>query len=210
MKQTKPNILKAALKLFNEQGFLNVRLQHIADEALVSVGNLAYHFEGKQQILLALYEEFSIHQINLLKELNLVPLFEQLDIHWDNALSIQEAYKFFYIDTFEIHRSNEVIARKHQDYIKWELGQLKQALHFNIARGALREVDESTILGLAHMLWNCENSWIRHVLIKNTTGTDKHQMKEYLWLLLQPYFTVRGKQEYLQLLALRKTKRLTY
>ena len=41
---TKQKIVHASIKLFNENGVANVRLQQIADEIGISVGNLAYHF----------------------------------------------------------------------------------------------------------------------------------------------------------------------
>ncbi|MEO1437894.1 MAG: TetR/AcrR family transcriptional regulator [Bacteroidota bacterium] len=59
MKKTKVKILDAALKCFNEQGVVNVRLQHIADEAFIRVGNLTYHFSNKEAIVLALYQQIS-------------------------------------------------------------------------------------------------------------------------------------------------------
>ena len=54
MKDTKRRILDAALDLFNENGLVNVRLQHIADQAQMSVGNLAYHYANKEAIVTAL------------------------------------------------------------------------------------------------------------------------------------------------------------
>ena len=51
MKATKQKIIKAAIERFNQTGLTNVRLQHIADEAGISVGNLAYHFKTKQAIV---------------------------------------------------------------------------------------------------------------------------------------------------------------
>jgi AcrR family transcriptional regulator len=47
---TKQKILDASLQLFNEYGVSNVRLQQIADETGISVGNLAYHFNNKEAI----------------------------------------------------------------------------------------------------------------------------------------------------------------
>lgn len=55
MKPTKQKILDSALRLFNEKGIVNVRLQHIADESIVSVGHLAYHYANKEAIINALY-----------------------------------------------------------------------------------------------------------------------------------------------------------
>ena len=88
MKETRPNILNASLKLFNDNGFVNVRLQHIADEANVSIGNLAYHFANKKELLAHIYKNLVGKQSELLNELNIVPLFENLDRHWDNVFEI--------------------------------------------------------------------------------------------------------------------------
>ena len=56
MKHTKDSILGHSLKLFNRHGFVNVRLQHIADAGSISVGHLAYHFKNKEAIIEALYD----------------------------------------------------------------------------------------------------------------------------------------------------------
>ena len=51
MTNTKQKILNSAINLFNKKGLVNVRLQHIADESDISVGNLAYHFYSKKAII---------------------------------------------------------------------------------------------------------------------------------------------------------------
>lgn len=60
---TKDKIFEAAVNMFNEHGVANVRLQQIADESGISVGNLAYHFKNKDAIVSfvydALFDEFS-------------------------------------------------------------------------------------------------------------------------------------------------------
>jgi AcrR family transcriptional regulator len=47
---TKQKILDSSLQLFNDNGISNTRLQQIADESGISVGNLAYHFSNKEAI----------------------------------------------------------------------------------------------------------------------------------------------------------------
>ncbi len=51
MTPTKQRIVASAIRLFNEQGVAEVRLQQIADAAGMSTGNLAYHFSNKEAIL---------------------------------------------------------------------------------------------------------------------------------------------------------------
>ena len=53
---TKQKILESAIRLFNGDDMANVRLQQIADETGISVGNLAYHFKNKEAIVTAVYE----------------------------------------------------------------------------------------------------------------------------------------------------------
>ena len=79
MKPTKQYILDKALALFNEKGFVNVRLQHVADRAFVSVGHLAYHFK-KEEIISSLYKRLKKKQESLLTEFRVLPLFEDIDL----------------------------------------------------------------------------------------------------------------------------------
>lgn len=202
MKDTKSNILKAALKLFNQNGYVNVRLQHIADEAFVSVGNLAYHFENKQAILKVLYYEIAHFQRNLLSELNIVPLFEHLDRHWDNLLTVQNAYSFFFIDALEIHRSSAVIAEAHQKHIEWEVHQLAQMVQFNISRGAFVKLEENKAEQLAELLWHFENTWQQIASLRSRESEYQLLIKGKLWLILKTYFTEIGHLEYEQLLKI--------
>jgi len=54
---TKQKILKSAIALFNGRGLVNVRLQHIADDSGISVGNLAYHYYSKKAIVEGIDEQ---------------------------------------------------------------------------------------------------------------------------------------------------------
>ncbi len=60
-KSTKDKILDAAVRCFNRDGLVNVRLQHIGDEAeYMSVDNLAYHFRTKEHIVQAIWELWAV------------------------------------------------------------------------------------------------------------------------------------------------------
>ena len=57
--KTKEKILHSASSLFNEHGFTQVGMRAIAKKAGISLGNLTYHFQLKDDIVWALYLEFS-------------------------------------------------------------------------------------------------------------------------------------------------------
>jgi AcrR family transcriptional regulator len=56
---TRQRILDAALKVFARKGFHDTRMNDIVDEAQSSKGGVYFHFTGKEQIFLALIDEFA-------------------------------------------------------------------------------------------------------------------------------------------------------
>ena len=204
MKETKRNILLAALDLFNKKGFVNVRLQHIADEANVSIGNLAYHYATKKDLLHGIYHDLVNKQTELLNDLNIVPLFENLDMHWDNVAEIQHKYTFFYLDTLEVIRFDDAIRSEYRNHIKWEKDQLTRLIEFNISRGALNPMERSEIFRKAEQMWLMENSWLHYSAVTGQESPDTAQFKDHMWLSLSPLFSPTGRQEYDQLIRNKK------
>lgn len=200
MAKTKEKILTAALKLFNEEGFVNVRLQHIADEAFVSVGNLAYHYANKEAIIQALYEALAEKQEELLAEYRIVPLFDNLNYLFLHTYQLQEAYIFFYQDTLEIIRAYPRIGEIHRKHISSQIGQLKLMLDFNTARGALRaEPAEGTFDQLAQQIWMTMDFWRTQHAVRTNTPASEELYCDSIWQLLIPYFTEMGMREYIQM-----------
>jgi AcrR family transcriptional regulator len=203
MQGTKEKIRKAALKRFNEEGIVNVRLQHIADEAFVSVGNLAYHYPNKEHILLALYEELTLKQQELLAEYRIVPLFDNIDRLLHHTFQLQETYQFFYADTLEIIRANPDIARAHQSHITYQLNQLVHIIEFNIARGALLALDETEqIHALARQIWITMDFWLSQEMVSKGALPKLSDYRKAIWYLLMPHFSPMGKKEFEQMLQM--------
>jgi len=154
MNSTKEKIISAALKLFNRDGLVNVRLQHIADEAFVSVGNLAYHYANKEAILTKIYEVLTKRQNELLAEYRIVPLFENIDRLLIDTFLLQQDFEFFYLDTLEILRAYPSVGETHRQRIQAQVIQLKTILDFNVSRGALiAEPFENSYPILASQIW---------------------------------------------------------
>ena len=57
--QTRQRIMDAALNVFSRKGFHDTRIDDIADEAQSSKGGVYFHFPGKEQLFLALIDEFA-------------------------------------------------------------------------------------------------------------------------------------------------------
>ena len=203
MSTTKEKILIAAKKLFNQDGLVNVRLQHIADEAFVSVGNLAYHYNNKEAILSALYETLTKRQKQLLAEYRIVPLFDNIDRLIHHTFQLQQEYIFFYKDTLEIVRAYPTVCETHQQHINSQINQLKVILDFNVSRGALvKEPIEGTFDQLALQIWMTMDFWWIQQAVRTNQIPNGQDFRKAVWNLLIPYFTGRGRQEYEQMLQM--------
>ncbi|MEP7229130.1 MAG: TetR/AcrR family transcriptional regulator [Ginsengibacter sp.] len=196
MLTTKQRILKISEKLFFEQGIANVRLQQIADNSGISIGNLAYHFKNKEVIVEEVYNEL----LNELAALHAGKTnFEGLS-SFDNYFSA--IYKFqiengFYLNNFwEIERTYPKVKKVWQKLNNKMLLHLNMRIVENVKSGNFKEDD----FGKAHQL--LANSLLLtlnyHIPQQILRGKPVKEIffKEALWNLLYPYFTAKGKKEY--------------
>ena len=57
--QTRQRIVDAALALFEQRGYAETTLRHIADKADISIGLAYRYFRRKEELVLVLYEQLS-------------------------------------------------------------------------------------------------------------------------------------------------------
>lgn len=200
MKPTKQYILDKALILFNEKGFVNVRLQHIADSAFVSVGHLAYHFKNKEDIFTSLYKRLNKKQELLLTEFRVLPLFEDIDFLLRNMFRLQQQYQFFYLDTLEVLRAFSDIALKHQQLLRFQRQQIIFMFEFNASRGSfIQPLYEKQFTDLAHIFCMAMDNWLSYQYINGNTKPDETTYCNNLWSIVSVLFTDMGKPEFRQL-----------
>ena len=133
---TKEKIIESAVKLFNKDGLVNVRLQHIASEAAISIGNMTYHYRTKELIVQAIWEQLVKKQSEHLAEYRIVPLFEDIERQMRSMFQLQQTYIFFYLDTLEVVRAFPEIHKLHRKHIEWQVQQVISMFQFNVSRGA--------------------------------------------------------------------------
>lgn len=197
VKPTKKYIAEKALQLFNKNGFVNVRLQHIADAAFVSIGHLAYHFKNKDAIVVHLYKDLQSEQQQVLNEYKAISLFVEVDRFLTEQLGLQEKYAFFYLDTLELLRAYPEIGNKYRKQLLVQQMQYSMMLRFSSARGAFVSLSESDIENLS---WILQNLIDKHLYTCKVQGVEmpEPQLNQTVWSILKPYFTPMGHAEYQQ------------
>lgn len=196
MKNTKAYTLDRALKLFNKNGFVNVRLQHIADYAGISVGHLAYHFTNKATIVETLYDRLKEEQETSLYEFRMAHLFEEINRQLRHVFQCQKQYLFFYLDTLEVLRGYPSIKEKHQQHITWQVRQIEWMINFNVDRNTFQPpVREGQYSQLAWLFWMTMDNWIYARQIKGLDHLNEDNFIADLWSLLMPYLTQEAKEE---------------
>lgn len=200
MKPTKQYISDKALALFNEKGFVNVRLQHIADSAFVSVGHLAYHFKNKDEIIFSLYKRLKKKQELLLTEFRVLPLFEDINFLLRNVFELQQQYRFFYVDTLEVLRAFPGIAEKHQQLLRFQRQQILFMMEFNASRGSfIQPVYEKQFAEIAHIFCMMMDNWLSYQYINGNSTPIETDYSNDMWSILKVLFTEMGIPEFRQL-----------
>ncbi len=201
MKHTKSYILNRSLKLFNKNGFVNVRLQHIADYCGISTGHLAYHFTNKDNIVEILYDLLKEEQEASLYEFRTVHLFEDIIRQLRSVFQCQKKYLFFYLDTLEVLRAYPSIKKKHQQHLTWQLQQIEWMFNYNVDSNTFQPpAKEGQYKQLAWLFWMTMDNWIYARQVNGLPFLKEDIFVEDLWSLLTSYFTKEAHEE-LQMLV---------
>jgi AcrR family transcriptional regulator len=193
---TKQKILEASIRLFNWNDVANVRLQQIADETGISVGNLAYHFKNKEAIVTAVYENLFDEFSQILSGYLTSPKLTDFDQQIEQYLRFFSKYKFYLIDLFEIERSYPLIMERWREYVNKMLLQIRKRLDYNVSRGIIcQEPAPGAYNNLTNNIWMTIVFWLPQQVMKDQP-IDELLCKQSVWAHVMPYFTPKGLQEF--------------
>ncbi len=199
---TKQKILNTSIRLFNENGMANVRLQQIAKEIGISPGNLAYHFRNKEAIIEAVNDELYLQAAEILSTYRIFPNLIDFDNQLTKYFSFLKKYPFYFLDLLEIERHYPDIRSKRQLHISKMISQIRKRFDFNQNRGLIFEEPRPGVYNsVATAIWVLITFWVPQNLAR---GIDKSmdviQFKEMVWNQVYPYFTEQGVAEFEQLI----------
>lgn len=199
---TKQKILNASIKLFNEYGIANVRLQQIAQEVGISPGNLAYHFKNKQTIIYSISDSLYMEADDILSSYRVYPNLIDLDQQLVKYFAFVLKYPFYFIDVIEIERNYPNIKERRAAHLTEMIDQIKKRFDFNVDRGVITpEPHPRLYSSLSETICVIITFWFPQNLVRGSIdATNISNFKDMIWNQFLPYFTEKGLREYKELI----------
>lgn len=201
--KTKDKILHTALQLFNKHGVPNITLRRIAGEMGISQGNLNYYFKKREEIIEALYYQLLVKFEEERTKLDVTTMDMKFIID-SNKAGMESLYQFRFlmIDFNQIMRENPKI---HAHFI--ELEKVRKVTYLKsfeiaMAMGYMRPPEfPGEYENFADRIRVFGDSWIAseyvYHLDEQENAVSKNQ--DLLVEMFYPYFTEKGKTEFLEL-----------
>jgi len=196
----KQKILNQTRLLYNKNGLSNVTTRVICDSLKISLGSFSYHFPDKKIILSSLYEEMlnEIEKVYTSIQEKQPSINTYLESHKALFL-IQEKYKFFYLNLFEILTNNPKINKIFSQKRILEITMSKQVFLFYMQTGILKkDITENQIERLINVGHILNNFWPIDSEISPKLK-QKERLIHYMKIccgLLEPYLELASKEEY--------------
>lgn len=187
---TKQKILDASVQLFNEYGISNVRLQQIADETGISVGNLAYHFNNKEAITETLIANVVSGFEDLLKEYGKYSSLNDLDFFFKEYYRFSTQYRFFNFDFLEIKRNFAASYASLQPIFNKIKLQLERRFELYLQQRLLQK--EVNIKNITSNVWLLLFFIPAEGQLNGKNPISETQYRRRLWDFIRFYFTAKG------------------
>ncbi len=197
MTNTKTKILSAALQLFNQHGLVNVRLQQIANEVGISVGNLAYHYYSKEAIVKGIDQELSNEITPFIAKDRLFLSLMDFDNHLARYYHLLSNYSFYFIDLLELKRAYPKLYKKQDIYIQQIIQQIEYWFLANIERGMIQSpIRAGHYKIIAYTVWMIITFWMTQPIDRGLPEERERIFKEVVWSQILPYLTELGRLEF--------------
>jgi AcrR family transcriptional regulator len=162
MNKTRERILESARRLFNKEGYFNVRMRAIAEEEGISVGNLTYHFKKKPEILLALYQGMTeVFDARLAAAPSTEASLEHMQREVEQSMKVMLDYRFFWLETLYIMKSEVEISQHFKTVYQQRLKGMTLYLARLVTVGELKAPNKPLDhYLLAQQMVSFSNNWI--------------------------------------------------
>jgi AcrR family transcriptional regulator len=148
-----PQILNAAMKVFNRKGLADARMEDIAKEAELSVGGVYWYYKSKDEVVFAILDQVIDEDVSMLKSL-LQATGTVRERFIGYIESVAEGSLTYIPLTYELYNLSQrnMKVRKHiQKYLSQYRDVLAQLIQQGVMRGEISGQPESIAITLAAM-----------------------------------------------------------
>lgn len=192
---TKEDIKKCAVTLFNERGYDNVTMRLIANTLGISVGNVTYHFPKKIDLLMNIMNE-PIVQMPEEKDISLKSLDLLLRAYVKSLLD----YSFFFTsirlleEAPEFRLNNKMNEDNLKNKFKEYIIQLKDKGYFK------KDITDIQLNALIDLIMYAHLAWINDSCkLRKEEKLSKEIFIETQWNVISVYLSDKGLIEYKKL-----------
>ena len=198
MSERKENILETSIELFNQKGCMNTSTRHISDELGISVGNLYYYFKNKEDIIIAIYEEF----MTLLSS-QLTTLKEGVDMPFDfynflkDQMEYEKKYRFFRLEMASLYTTYPKVKNALEKGLEKKEQEIQQLYMHQMHYGYLIELDDSEMEYLCSNTWILNSQWELFWIIRKVQNEKTRRFQGVLNFLyfIKRYATKKALEE---------------
>jgi len=158
---TRNRILEKARELFNERGTAEISTNTLAAECKLSVSNLYYYFQNKEDIVRALYErimEDSSAEIGLSP--NEEPTYESLEAVLRANHRILWKYRFFYREMSSLLHRDPELAILYRQYRAHAMLATSALIQKFAKANIIAPVNEEAASDLAFLCWQISETYL--------------------------------------------------
>ncbi len=202
---TREMILRRSLELINTKGMVDFRIDTLATSLGLSPGNITYHFSRKEDICVALWEQYLEEYGKVVR--SLTTLLDIKQLYLMTRININLNYKYRGVVVF---RSADLGAIKRDQ----EAGRVNEDEHFAISRrimsllklnGYLDKDATKEIVEGTHIYHYIMMRWCINFAYQAYTPEEVESKLDYLALMslhaLYPTLSQKGRDEFAEILT---------
>lgn len=156
---TATRIVDASLFLFNEHGERNISTNHIANHMGISPGNLYYHFNNKDEIIIQLFKRYSHELFEYLSKAKLPETIEQMIDYMMGIYDVMWEYRFLFSDVNALLNRSVELLGQHNEFTRARIAPLLMKLFTQWHSLGMVEIDERGKQDLAINIWLVTKYW---------------------------------------------------
>ncbi|MGA1932755.1 TetR/AcrR family transcriptional regulator [Arcobacter sp. YIC-464] len=195
MTSRKTQIIQESINLFNEKGCMNTTTRHIASKLGISVGNLYYYFKNKEEIIIAIYEEF----MSLISK-QFLSVQDEIDSAFDyydflqKQMTYELKYRFFRLELNNIYQKYPKVRKAFEENHIMKKQQIKNLFYHQMKFEYIKLLDENELEFLVSNTWIIATQWEIYWLIDKIKNEEDRRKKGILNILylIKPYLTKKG------------------